>query len=111
MSRGNPTGFEMGIERSCGPGEIGKDASTTSVPRIARISHEILRDLGMSDDEIAQYFYRFRHDRSEQFVQMVLHKHGWMRRGRRGHMSNEGAVSWPKRNTAPSRRRAQRRLA
>ena len=106
MSRGNPNGFEMGIERSCGPGEIGKDASTTSVPRIARISLEILRDLGMSDDEIAEYFYRFRHDRSEQSVQMVLHKQAWM-----GYMSNEGAVSWPKRNTAPSRRRAQRRLA
>jgi len=81
------------------------------VPRIARISREILRDLGMSDDEIGEYLYRCRHDRSEEFVRMVLHTHGSMRRGWRGYMSNEGAVSWPKRNTAPSRRRAQRHLA
>ena len=92
MSRGNPSGLEASIVRSGGPAEIGRDAST-SASWVPRMSHEILRDLGMSDDAIAQYFCRFRHGRSEQSVQMVLHKHHWMRRGRRGHMSNEGAVS------------------
>jgi hypothetical protein len=106
MSRGNPSGLEASIERSRGPEKIGEDASTTSAPWVPRISHEILRDLGMSDDAIAQYFCRFRHGRSEQFVQMVLHKHHWMCRGWRGHMSNEGALSWPKTNTTPSKQRA-----
>jgi len=73
MSRGNPSGLEASVERFRGPEEIGTDASTTSA--VPRISHEILRDLGMSDDAIAQYFCRFRHGRSERFVQMVLHKH------------------------------------
>jgi hypothetical protein len=106
MSRGNSNCLEASIERSRGPEKIGTDASTTSEPWVPRISHEILRDLGMSDDAIAQYFCRFRHGRSEQFVQTVLHKHSWMRRGGRGHMSNEGAVAWPKTNTTPSRWRA-----
>src|SRR5262245_21077528 len=106
MSRGNPSGLEASIERPCGPEKIGTDASMTSAPWVLQMSHEILRDLGMSDDTIAQYFCRFRHGRSEQFVQMVLHKHSRMRRGWRGHMSYEGAVSWPKTNTTPSRRRA-----
>src|SRR5215467_15864569 len=110
MSRGNLNGFEVSIERCCGPEKIGKDTST-SAPWVPRISHEILRDLGMSDDAIAQYFCRFRHCQLEQFVQMVLHKRGWMCRRWRGHMSNEGVVSWPKRNTTPNRQRAQRRLA
>jgi hypothetical protein len=102
MSTGSPSG----LERSRGPEKIGTDASTTSAPRVPRISREILRDLGMSDDAIDQYFCRFRHGRSEQFVQMVLRKHHWMCRGWRGHMSNEGAVSWRKMNTTPSRWRA-----
>src|SRR5215467_3976668 len=93
MSRRHPSGLEASIERSRGPAEAGTDASMTSASWVPRMSHEILRDLGMSDDAIAQYFCRFRHGRSEQFVQMVLHKHHWMRRGRRGHVSNEGAVS------------------
>ena len=81
MSRGNTSGLEANIERSRRPEKIGTDASTTSAPRVPRISHEILRDLGMSDDAIAQYFCRFRHGRSEQLVQMVLHKRHWMCRG------------------------------
>ena len=104
MTKGNPSGLAASIERSRVPQEIGTDASTTSA--VPRISHEILRDLGMSDDAIAQYFCRFRHGRSEQFVQMVLHKRHWMCRGWRGHMSNEGAVSWPNTNPTPSRWRA-----
>ena len=76
MRRGNRAGLEVTVDRSRSPGQIGKDASALSAPAIPRISHEIFRDLGMSDDAIAQYFYRFRHRRSEQFVQMVLHKHG-----------------------------------
>ncbi len=111
MSRGNPSGHEVTIERSRGPEKIGKDASTTSAPWVPRISHEILRDLGMSDDAIAQYFCRFRHGQLEQFVQMVLHKRGWMCRRWRGHTSNEGVVSWPKGNITASRQRAQRHLA
>jgi hypothetical protein len=110
MSRGNLNGSAVSSERSFGSEKIGDDASTTSVPWVRRISHEILRDLGMSDDAIVQYFCRFRHGRSEQFVQMVLHKRGWMCRSRRGHMSNEGVVSWPKRNTTATRQKTQRRL-
>ncbi len=110
MSRGNLNGCEASIERSCRPEKIGKGVSTTSAPWVPRISHEILRDLGMSDDAIVQYFCRFRHGQLEQFVQMALHKRGWMCRRWRGNMSNEGVVSWPKGNTSPSRRRAQRRL-
>jgi hypothetical protein len=34
MGRGNLNGFEVSIERSCGPEKIGKDASTTSAPRM-----------------------------------------------------------------------------
>jgi hypothetical protein len=73
MRRGNRAGLEVAIERSRGPEKIGKDASAPWVPRI---SHEILRDLGMSDDAIARYFCRFRHGRLEQAVQMALRKHG-----------------------------------
>ena len=110
MSRGNLNGFAVSVERSFGPEQIGEDASTTSAPWVRRISHEILRDLGMSDDAIVQYFRRFRHCRSEQFVQMVLQKRGWMCRSWRGHMSKEGVVSWPRRNTTATRQKAQRRL-
>src|SRR5262249_41033884 len=109
MSRGNLNGFEGSIERCCGPEKIGKDAST-SASSILRISHEILQYLGMSDDAIAQYFCRFRLGQLEPFVQMVLHKRGWMCRRWRGHMGSEGVVSWSKRNTTPTRRKAQRRL-
>ena len=84
MSRGNWNGFEVSIERSSGPEKIGKDASTTSAPWIPQISHEILRDLGMSDDAIVEYFCRFRHCQLEQFVQMVVHKRGWVCRSWRG---------------------------
>jgi hypothetical protein len=87
MSRGNLNGFAVSIERSFGPEKVGEDASTTSAPWVPRISHEILRDLGMSDDAIVRYFCRFRHGQLEQFVQMVLHKRGWMCRSWRGHMS------------------------
>jgi hypothetical protein len=55
MSRSKPSG----LEKSRGPERIGTEASTTSAPWVPRISHEILRDLGMSDDEIAQYLCRF----------------------------------------------------
>src|SRR5262249_57905701 len=103
MNRGNPSGLEASNERSRGPEKIGMDASTTSAPWVPRSSHEILRDLGMSDDAIAQYFCRFRHGRSEQFVQMVPHKGSWMRRDWRWHMSNEGAVSCPETHTTPNR--------
>jgi hypothetical protein len=84
MSRGNPSCLEASIERSRRPEKIGTDASTTSAPWVPGISREILRDLGMSDDAITQYFCRFRHGRSEHVVQMLLHKHSWMRRGWRG---------------------------
>jgi hypothetical protein len=50
MSRGNLNGFAVSIERSLAPEKIGEDASTTSAPWIPRISREILRDLGMSDE-------------------------------------------------------------
>jgi hypothetical protein len=102
MSRGNTSG----LERSSSPAKIGTDASTISAPRVPRISHEILRDLGMSDDAIAQYFSRFRHDRSEQFVRMVLHKHHGMCRDWRRQVGNEGAVSWPEMNITPTGQRA-----
>ena len=75
MSRGNLHGFGVSIKRSLGPEKIGENASSPWVPRISR---EILRDLGMSDDAIVQYFCRFRHGQLEQFVQTVLHKRGWM---------------------------------
>ncbi len=78
MSRGNPRGLEASIERSCGSMKSGKGASTSSAPWISRLSHEILRDLGMSDDAIAEYFCRFRHGQLEPFFQMVLHKHDGM---------------------------------
>jgi hypothetical protein len=101
MNRGNLNGFEVRKERTFRTGKIGKfrtgkigkDASTTSAPWVPRISHEILRDLGMSDDSIARYFCRFRHGQLEQSVQMVLRKRGWTSSTWRGHMSNEGAVS------------------
>src|SRR5258708_11883880 len=69
MSRGNLNGFAVSIERSFAPEKIGEDASMTSALWVPRISHEILRDLGMSDDAIVQYFCRFRHGQLEQFVQ------------------------------------------
>src|SRR5215831_3975085 len=111
MSRGNLSGLEASIERPCGLGNTRTDASTSSTPWVPRISYEVLRDLGMSDGAIAQYFCRFRHGQLEQFVRMVLHKRGWNCRRWRGHMSNEGAVSWPKGNTTRSRQRVERRLA
>src|SRR5262252_2292147 len=89
MSRGDPSGLDVSIERSRAPGNIGRDASASCTPWVPRISHEILRDLGMSDDAIAQYFCRFRHGQMEQFIQMVLHKRGWMCRRWRGHMTKE----------------------
>src|SRR5258708_2079787 len=111
MSRGNLNGFAVSIERSFGPEKIGWDGAKGCGAWVTRISQEILRDLGMSDDAIVQYFCRFRHGQLEQFVQMVLHKRGWMCRSWRGHMSNEGVVSWPKGNITASRQRAQRHLA
>ena len=73
MTRGNLNGSAVRVERSFGREKIGDDVLTTSAPWVPRISHEILRDLGMSDDAIAQYFCRFRHGQLEQVVQMVLH--------------------------------------
>jgi hypothetical protein len=86
MSRGN---LNVSIEGSFGPDKIGKDASMTSAPWVPRISREILRDLGMSDDAIVQYFCRFRHGQLEQFVQLAMHKRGWMCRRWRGYMMKE----------------------
>jgi hypothetical protein len=77
MRRGNRAGLEVTVDRSRGPGKIGKDESALSAPAIPRLSHEILRDLGMSDDAIAQYFCRFRHGQLEQSVQMAMHNRGW----------------------------------
>src|SRR5882762_6917569 len=94
MSRDNLNGFAVSIERSFAPEKIGEDASTTSAPWVPRISREILRDLGMSDDAIVEYFCRFRHCQLQQCVQMVAHKRGWVCRSWRGHKSNEGVVSW-----------------
>src|SRR5215470_18187788 len=102
MSRGNPNGLDIEYRKTLRPREDWKGRVDDLAPWVPPMSHEILRDLGMSDDAIAQYFCRFRHGRSEQFVEMVLHKRGWMCRSGRGHMSNEGVVSWPKRNTTPS---------
>ena len=110
MSRDNLNGFAVSIERSFAPEKIGEDASMTSALWDPRISHEILRDLGMSDDAIVQYFCRFRHGQLERFVQLALHKRGWMCRSWRGHKSNEGVVSWLERNTTPTRQKARRRL-
>jgi hypothetical protein len=56
MRRGKRAGLEVTMDRSRGPGKIGKDASALSASWVPRISHEILRDLGMSDDAIARYF-------------------------------------------------------
>jgi hypothetical protein len=69
-SRGNLNGSAVNVDRSFGPEKI--EYATTVAPWVPRISHEILRDLGMSDDAIVQYFRRFRHGRSERLVQMVL---------------------------------------
>jgi hypothetical protein len=79
MSRGSLNRFEVSIER-CGPEKIGKDVWMTSAPWVPRVSHDVLRDLGMSDDAIAQYFCRFRHGQLERFVQTVVRKHGWISR-------------------------------
>jgi hypothetical protein len=54
MTRGNLNGSAVSVERSFGPEMTGDDASATSAPWVPRISHEILRDLGMSDDAIVQ---------------------------------------------------------
>jgi hypothetical protein len=70
MTRGNLNGSAVNVDRSFGPEKSGY--ATTVAPWVPRISHEILRDLGMSDDAIVQYFCRFRHGRSERLVQMVL---------------------------------------
>ena len=110
MRRGNLNGFAVTVEQSFGREKIGKDASMGSAPWVPRISREILRDLGMTDDAIVQYFCRFQHGQMEPFVQMVLHKRGWTCRRWRGHLSNEGDLSWPKRNTTPARQKARRRL-
>src|SRR5262249_24475838 len=61
MSKGNLNDVEVSIDRSCGREKRGRDASTTSARWVSqRLSHEILRDLGMSEDAIAQYFCGFR---------------------------------------------------
>src|SRR5258705_2247356 len=108
MSRGNLKGFAVSIERSFGPEKNRVHASTTSAPWVPRISREILRDLGMSDDAIVQYFFRFRYCQLEQFVQMVVHKRGWECRSWRGHKSNEGVVSWLERDTTTTKQKAPR---
>jgi hypothetical protein len=110
MSRGDPKGLAVNRERSFGLETIGKDALMTSAPWVPRISREILRDLGMTDDAIVQYFCRFRHGQMEPFVQMVVHKRGWTCLSWGGHLSNEGDVSWPKRTTTSARQKARRRL-
>jgi hypothetical protein len=97
MTRGNTNRFEGDIERS-------RESSM-----LRRISHEILRDLGMTDDAIARYFCRFRHGQTDQFVQTVMRKHGWMCNSWRGRVSNEGAEAWPKREITLIQRKAQRR--
>lgn len=62
MSKGNPNGVEASIDRSYDREKSRKDASTTPARWVSqRLSHDILRDLGMSEDAIAQYFCRFRH--------------------------------------------------
>jgi hypothetical protein len=61
MSKGNLNSVEARIDRSCGRERSRTDASATSARVSQRLSHEILRDLGMSEDAIAQYFCRFRH--------------------------------------------------
>jgi hypothetical protein len=81
----NARRLDVSMERPCGPEKSGLGGSTSSAPWIPRISHEILRDLGMSDDAIARYFCRFRHGQLEQIVQMVLHGRGWMCRKWRGY--------------------------
>jgi hypothetical protein len=68
MTRANLNGPTVSVDRSFGLEKIGYDG-----PWVPPISHEILLDLGMSDDAIVQYFCRFRHGRSEQLVRMVLH--------------------------------------
>jgi hypothetical protein len=98
MDTGNTNCFEVRMEQSRGTKEHGKDEPTTLSPRLERISHEILRDLGMTDDAIAEYFCRFGHGQTERFVQMVMRKQGWMCNSWRGRMSNEGAAAWPKRS-------------
>jgi hypothetical protein len=70
MTRGNLNGSAVNADRSFGLEKSGY--ATAVAPWVPRISHEILRDLGMSDDAIVQYFCRFRHGRSERLVQMVL---------------------------------------
>jgi hypothetical protein len=82
----NSRRLDVSIEGPCRPEKSGLVASTSSAPWIPRISHEILRDLGMSDDAIARYFCRFRHGQLEQIVQTVLHKRGWMCRRWRGYV-------------------------
>jgi hypothetical protein len=59
MRREKSNGPEVSLEDFCSSDKVGKDASTSPKPRIPRRSHEILRDLGMSDGEITQYFCRF----------------------------------------------------
>ena len=62
MSKGNLNSVEASIDRSCGREKSRRDASATSARWVSRrLSHEILRDLDMSEDAIAQYFCRFRH--------------------------------------------------
>jgi hypothetical protein len=81
MSSGNTNGFEVAIERSVEP------------PLFRRNSREYLRDLDLCDDVITQYFCRFRHGQTAQFVQTVMRKRGWIRNSWRGRMSNEGAAA------------------
>jgi hypothetical protein len=58
MRRGKSSAPEVSLENFCSSDKIGKDASTP-MPRVPRRPHEILRDLGMSDGEITEYFCRF----------------------------------------------------
>jgi hypothetical protein len=91
---GDTNGFEVAIERSREPPLLGRNFSRVSW------------DLGMCDEAITWYFCRIRHGQTEQFVQTVMRKRGWMRNSWRGRMSNEGAAAWPKRNITLSRRKA-----
>jgi hypothetical protein len=59
MRRRERSDLEASLEHVCRSDNIRKDASTSRTPRVPRRSHEILRDLGMSDGEITEYFYRF----------------------------------------------------
>jgi len=105
MSRGNLNGFAVSIETIFQSREDQR-ALRRRLPRrgFRKSLARSFRDLGMSDDaNRSSTSVGFGNCQLEQFVQMVVHKRGWVFVAA-GHKSNEGVVSMARKEyTRPDR--------